>query len=67
MGKTHFMQSLAGVVSEQSKHGAHEKIEYGLRNAQASVYAHLCNFFSTRITKAVAGYIHKTLAVYAIG
>jgi hypothetical protein len=43
IGITHFMQSLTGVIGEQSKHGTHGKIEYGLRDTNASIYAHLCS------------------------
>lgn len=39
---THLMQPLTGIVGEQCKHGPHEKIEYGLRDAEPSVHAHLC-------------------------
>jgi hypothetical protein len=60
------MQSLTSVVGEQSKHGAHGKIDQGLRNADASVYAHLCKLFSVRISKAMPFRVRKILAVFAI-
>jgi len=60
------MQSLTSVVGEQSKHGPHSKIDHGLRDTDATVYAHLYNILSVQVVKAMIVYVHKILVAFAI-